>query len=182
MTDQAKAATSIGPDNLVPLGPRMRVDRASPLIAIQETLDEFNAWISVIITFASSKELREAMAIVQHDLRFLSDQIGLQSGPLLSHEHLARLDAAIAHLKPADFSADEDAVPPSTSTAAAFGSVARAICRRAERQISRLAELYGSVGVAGLKAPASDLALTYLRRLDLLLQIASFLESRRQSA
>lgn len=178
MTDQLERAPSAGPDNLVALRPWMRVDRAAPLIEIQETLDEFNAWISVIISLASSKGLREAMGFVQHDLLYLSDQIGLQRGPLLSHEHLARLDAAIARLKPPDFSPNEDAIPPSASTAAAFGAVARTVCRRAERQIGSLTELYGAVGAPGIKPPASDLALIYLRRLDVLLQIASYLETR----
>lgn len=178
MTDRVERVASIGRDNIIALRPGIRVERASTSNEIQETLAELNAWISIVISLTGSKKLSEAMSFVQHDLLYLSDQIGLHPGPLLAHEHLARLDAAIARLEPADFSPDEDTIPSSTSTTAAFCSVARTVCRRAKRQLDDIADLYGAVGGAGAATPAGSLAHLYLGRLGVLLQIANHLETR----
>lgn len=181
MTDRATRAESPVANGLVALGPRMRVDRDSPLIEMQGSLNEVNAWIGVIISLANSIDVRELMPFVQHDLRYLSDQIGLQSEVLLSHEHLVRIDSTIARLKPKDFSPEEETLPPSSSTAAAFAFVARSVCQRAERQLASLEAMNNTIGVAGIRMPANDLPLAYLKRLDALLRIVGNLEARQST-
>lgn len=180
MKERGIAAPPHKTNGLAPLDSRAHIDRDSPMNEMQGTLGELNSWIGVVISLTTSADVREVLPFVQHDLCYLSDQIGLQTGPLLSREHLARIDGALERLAPNGAPAEKDPSLPSGPPAATFAHVAREICRRAERQLIGMLELENTVGIAGfhVRIHTNDLALNYLERLATLLWVVSSIETR----
>jgi cob(I)alamin adenosyltransferase len=180
MKERGITATTRGVNGLGPLDSRARVDLNGPMNEMQGTLGELNSWIGVVISLTTSADVREVLPFVQHDLCYLSDQIGLQACTLLSGEHLARIDSALERLTPNGATTEKDPSLPSGPPPATFALVAREICRRAERQLFGMLELESTVGVAGFHARVNtnDLALNYLERLATLLWVVSSIETR----
>lgn len=164
-------------DELIAYNPGTRADHDSPMIEMQDTLNELNAWIGVVTSLTTSGNVQRTVAFVQHDLCYLCDQIALQSGALLSHKHLVRIDAAIAHLNAAGHPWIDDMLPASGLPATAFTHVSLAVCKRAERQLAGLLQLHTTVGVPGVRIVGNDLALVYLRKLQALLVIVAHIEA-----
>lgn len=177
MTDCLGRTAPVDGNGLVVLSPRARVDRDLPLTELLGTLGELNAWIGVINAVVRSNKVQEALSFVQHDLCHLCDQIGLQSGPHLSREHLDRIETSIASLPAGERSPEDGLLPPGGPLPAAFAHLARAICQRAQRQVAGLLRLRDAFGVSGLNGFADDVDRVYLERLDTLLGIASDIEA-----
>lgn len=163
--------------DLIVLGPWMQVDRDSRLAELLETLSELNAWVGVIASVATSSSLRETLPLVQHDLCHMCDQIGVQSGPLLSREHLARIDEMIARLEPAGETDEYDVLPPGGPLPATLANLGRTVCRRAQRQFSGLRRLNNAIGASGLRVLSDDITPLYLERLETLLRLSSEIET-----
>lgn len=160
---------------LVPLG-NAWVDRDSPPMEAYGSIHELNCWIGVITAMTISASIKQTLNFVQHDLRYLCDQISIPEKPLLSLEHISRLDAAIGCMASESGALGEEISLPGGVQSAAFSHVAHAVCLRAERRLSSLTQQDGVVqGIHDCKERkvSMDFGLTYLHRLsDLLLLIA----------
>ncbi len=146
------------------LGDGTRVPKLDCRIAAFGTVDELNSQIGLALAAELPAELREVLARVQNELFDLGADLSVPFGVTdrlrISQEHIEglerdcdRFNAELAELK--------SFVLPGGSEAAARLHVARAVCRRAEREALTAAE----------ELDISRLALVYLNRLSDLLFI-----------
>lgn len=156
--------TRSGDDGSTGLADGSRVSKTDARIVAMGAIDELNSQIGVLRAEACPPEVDADLAAIQHDLFDLGGELSLPGHPGLAEAAVSRLEARLTHYN--------DALPPLVefilpggSRAAAQAHVARAVCRRAERDLVALAE----VGDAGVGVPPR----LYLNRLsDLLFVLA----------
>jgi cob(I)alamin adenosyltransferase len=146
------------------LGDGARVSKLDARIAAFGTVDEVNAAVGVVLAGECTNEIRKALERVQNELF----DVGADLSVPLEYEGRLRVTQPQVDALERDcdrFNADlpelKSFVLPGGTEAAAHLHVARAACRRAEREAIAAA---GSVGV-------SQLVLVYLNRLSDLLFI-----------
>jgi cob(I)alamin adenosyltransferase len=161
----SRIVTRTGDAGQTGLGNGLRVDKDSPPVDVLGHIDELNSWIGVLGTFSPSDAVKESLVLVQHDLFDLGAQISVPGTPLLSPEHVSRLDDIFEKLN-AELPPLKEFILPGGTQLAAFTHVARTVCRRAERRLVTLSEL----------DPLSEsYGIPYLNRLsDLLFTIARY--------
>jgi cob(I)alamin adenosyltransferase len=148
------------------LGDGTRVPKSDPRIEAYGTVDELNSFVGVALSSGLPDEFRPWLERIQNELFDLGADLSV---PLentkrerlrVSSEQVGALeelcDRANAGLPPL-----RSFVLPGGTEAAAHVHVARAVCRRAERRVSSLAE----------KHSVNPAALAYLNRLSDLLFI-----------
>jgi cob(I)alamin adenosyltransferase len=120
------------------------------------TVDELNSFIGVAIASGLESTLAEKLAAVQNELFHLgSDLCILEEDkkrlqvPVIEQKHVDDLEAWIDRLSDR-LGPLENFILPGGSPGAAHLHVARAVCRRAERLVTRLAESE-AVGPAVIK-------------------------------
>ncbi len=140
-----KIFTRKGDDGSTDLGNNKRVPKYDQQIEVFGSLDELSASIGILIT---SKDLPPRIVVflteVQQNIFNLSGEIAapefsnIDAANVLALENLINdLNATLPPLK--------DFVLPGSTRAAAHCHQARAICRRAERQLCKLAEIHQSI-------------------------------------
>jgi cob(I)alamin adenosyltransferase len=158
-----------------------RVDKDSPPIEMLGIIDELNAWIGVLVAVSTSQQVRDVFTLVQHDLLDLGAQIGAPGTPLLSEAYLSRIEMSLERMNLGPDLPDE-LILPGGAPSSAFGHLARAVCRRAERQLFHLTEIeHAAEGLCRRNADAGlqrNFGLSYLNRLSDLLLVVSRLENR----
>lgn len=173
-------ATRTGDGGQTGLGNGLRVDKDNPVVQALGAIDELNSCIGVVITLSGSETIRSLLSLVQHDLFDLGAQISVPGTPLLSENHLSRLDDIFERLN-SEFGQSREFILPGGVQSAAFAHVARTVCRRAERDLFTLAEAAGRLdglpSTARTKA-ADSFGLPYLNRLSDLLFVVSRYENR----
>lgn len=174
----SEAGMRRGKEYLTHLGAHMRVDRDSAPIEVLGTIDELNCWIGVIVALTSSRTVRETLIFIQHDLRYLSDQISIPESSLLSLDHVSRLEAAVDQLQAESGGSDEGLGLPGGKPCSAFSHLARAVCHRAERRLCSFDQLEDAVGAALGRRDRHDFGLPYLNALSDLLLVVSRIENR----
>jgi cob(I)alamin adenosyltransferase len=146
------------------LGDGSRVPKLDCRIAAFGAVDELNSQVGLALAAELPTELRDTLRRVQNELFDLGADLSVPFGVAdrlrISEDHIERLErdcdrfnASLAELK--------SFVLPGGSEAAARLHVARAVCRRAEREALAAAE----------ELDISRLALVYLNRLSDLLFI-----------
>lgn len=155
-----KIVTRTGDDGSTGLGDGSRVSKAGLRVEALGDIDELNSAIGVILCESLSGEVRDALAWIQNDLFDLGAEVCVPGRSLLQQGHLARLDRLIesfnARLPPLN-----EFILPGGTRAAALVHLARAVCRRAERALVRLAQT----------DPANAVGMRFLNRLSDLLFI-----------
>lgn len=142
-----------------------RLDKASPRITALGDLDELNATLGLVIAHCEESSFNELLTGLQHRLFELGGELALPGTAVLADADVERLEHRIDELN-AGLPPLQEFLLPGGSPAAAHAHLARAVCRRAERSLWRLA---GEEAVN----PAS---LRYLNRLsDLLFLVARVL-------
>lgn len=135
-------------------------------------VDELNSLIGVIISFITSYKIKEMLLTVQHDL--FRVQMDLASkGKMFEEKHLKpiaedkvtwlekKIDTMTTKLAPLS-----KFILPGGSHAGAFAQLARAVCRRAEREIADLKK----------KEKVNPALVQYMNRLsDFLFTVARFI-------
>jgi cob(I)alamin adenosyltransferase len=164
-----KIYTRTGDSGLTGLYGGGRVRKNDLRIAAYGTLDELNAQLGVCRQAALPAALDEPLARLQHEMFALGAELASpgDAAPgsiLLGEADIAAAEAAIdwfeQHLPPL-----KTFILPGGTTASAALHVARAVCRRAERDVCALAET----------APVRAAALQYLNRVgDLLFVLARY--------
>ncbi|HMN11959.1 MAG: cob(I)yrinic acid a,c-diamide adenosyltransferase [Rhizobiaceae bacterium] len=174
----SRIVTKTGDRGQTSLGSGVRVDKDAPAIEALGTIDELNSWIGVLITLANSPEVRETFELVQHDLFDLGAQVSVPGTPLLSSEHLLRIESAFAQMN-TKLGMLKEFILPGGERSSAFAHVARTVCRRAERRLFTLCEVTSSPAEdANHDVPPQAYGLAYLNRLSDLLFVASRIENK----
>ena len=146
------------------LGDGSRVPKLDCRIAAFGAVDELNSQIGLALATDTPAGIREILARVQNELFDLGADLSVPFGVTdrlrISQEHIERLEQDCDDFN-AELSELKSFVLPGGSEAAARLHVARAVCRRAEREALAAAE----------QLDISRLALVYLNRLSDLLFI-----------
>lgn len=145
-----------------------RVRKDSPRIEALGSLDELNSLLGVIATAQPGDDTEELLLDIQHRLFDLGGELAIPGARTLTAEQVVvlehRLDAMNALLPPLD-----EFVLPGGNPLAAHCHHARSVCRRAERDLWRLARVEST----------NPVSLQFLNRLaDLLFVLARRLARR----
>jgi|SRR5262245_1127763 len=146
------------------LGDGTRVPKVDCRIAAFGAVDELNSHIGLALTSNLADDVREVLTRVQNELfdlgADLSVPFGVSDRLRITHEQISRLEHDCDRFN-ADLPDLTSFVLPGGSEAAARLHVARAVCRRSEREALEAAE----------QIDINQLALVYLNRLSDLLFI-----------
>lgn len=141
-----KVYTRTGDDGTTALGSGQRVPKTTQRIEAYGAVDELNAQIGVVLASGVADELVEPLMRIQQELFHAGAELcapeadkAKPPGARIEARHVHALEALMdrlsARLKPL-----KDFVLPGGAAAAAQLHVARTVCRRAEREVIRLAE------------------------------------------
>src|SRR5438552_2914978 len=146
------------------LGDGTRVSKVDCRIAAFGAVDELNSQLGVVLATEVPDEMREVLGRVQNELFDLGADLSVPFGVTdrlrITHDQIAALERDCDRFN-ADLPELTSFVLPGGSEAAARIHVARAVCRRAEREALEAAE----------ELEINQLALVYLNRLSDLLFI-----------
>ena len=163
-----KIYTRTGDDGTTGLGDGGRVDKDDPRIEAIGAVDELNSAIGLLLSDDVPKDIRTTLTDIQHRLFDIGGELSLPGHNTLQPKRVEELEQALDALN-SELPALQEFILPGGSRAAASCHLARAICRRAERRVYRLARTAG-VNPATLK---------YLNRLsDLLFVMARSLNKQ----
>jgi len=125
-------------------------------------VDELNSVIGVLLTHEVPDDIGSTLTDVQHDLFDLGGELSIPGRAAITEDQVERLETALDKLN-ADLPPLKEFILPGGTETAAVCHLARAVCRRAERDVIRLGEA----------EETSAAAKKYLNRLsDLLFVIA----------
>jgi len=154
--------TRTGDDGTTGLGTGQRVPKTDLRIEACGAVDELNAQLGVVLASAPAADLVEPLRRIQNELFHLGADLCVpeadkaqRPGPRIEPRHVDALEQLIDGLN--------DQLPPLAnfilpggSPAASQLHLARAVCRRAEREVLRLAE----------REPVGPHVVQYLNRLS----------------
>ncbi len=163
-----KIVTRGGDKGETSLADGTRLAKDDPRIALIGDVDELNSWLGVVIANGAEGVLKETLAGSQHDLFDLGGALSFPGSPMLSEDHVKRLDGAAEELNAA-LPPLKEFILPGGAKEISFCHVARTVCRRAERAMAAFHRT----------APEAAHALQYLNRLSDILFIAARIEARR---
>lgn len=140
-------ATRTGDDGTTGLLYGQRVPKDHPQMQAVGAFDELNSAIGVAKAFSPDSARRTALEAIQRDLVALMGEVACAEAdaaryaeskfPKVGEPELARIDAAVAALEATDLRFDGWATPGANPAAAGL-DLARAVARRAERQLAAL--------------------------------------------
>ncbi|MGS1110693.1 cob(I)yrinic acid a,c-diamide adenosyltransferase [Achromobacter anxifer] len=133
-------ATRTGDDGTTGLGDGSRAPKDAPRIAAIGDVDELNSVIGVLLAEDLPADISADLLAVQHDLFDMGAELCIPGHTALTDEHIARLDARMAHYN-AGLPPLREFILPGGSRGSAQAHVARTVCRRAERAVVALARV-----------------------------------------
>lgn len=158
--------TRTGDKGTTGLGDGTRVDKDVPRIIALGEIDELNSHIGLIRAETLPPDIDDLLGQIQHDLFDMGAEVCIPGHTALSDDHVLGLDSALKHYN-AELGKLEEFILPGGTRAASLTHVARAVCRRAERQIITLGK--DATDPTGVNPPVR----LYLNRLsDLLFVLA----------
>lgn len=169
MTSKSKVYTRTGDKGQTSLFGGKRVPKYSQQVVAYGSVDELNSTLGVVISHLPKKirtELAGFLILLQSDLLTIGARLAGNNQPLDKiAKRTGEMEQAIDQMD-AQLPALKNFILPSGNKAASFAHLARTVCRRAEREVTKLSQ-ESSVDPAILK---------YLNRLsDLLFVSARFL-------
>lgn len=133
----SKIYTRTGDSGTTGLGDGSRVNKDSLRVDAMGDVDELNAVIGILLTEPLANEVAEVLTRIQHDLFDLGGEICIPGHAMVKAERITDLenilDAWNDELEPL-----KEFILPGGTRAAAYCHLARTVCRRAERQLTRL--------------------------------------------
>lgn len=170
--------TRTGDEGITGLFGGERVAKSAPRMEALGAVDETNCVLGAATAACPDAELRAILLLLQHELFCVGAQLGVKSGhfaatgfPRVRDENVAALERRIDEA--------ESVLPPLTQfilpggvPTAAYLHLARAVCRRAERAVVRLAT----------EEPVEPVVMRYLNRLSDLLFVLARDANRRLGA
>jgi len=131
-------ATRTGDDGSTGLAGGARVHKDAARIHALGEVDELNSALGLLACEALPAEVAADLLAMQHDLFDLGGELAMPGQALLATGRVAWLDERLAHYNGA-LPPLREFILPGGCRAAALAHVARAVCRRAERQLVALA-------------------------------------------
>lgn len=155
-----KIYTRTGDDGTTGLGDGVRTPKDSLRIDAIGEIDELNSHIGVLLTEALPQTIHTCLTRVQHQLFDLGGELCMPGSGYIGirAEHTTQLETALDNLNE-PLPPLKEFILPGGSRAAALCHVARAVCRRVERNLVSLAR----------SESVSPASLTYINRLSDLL-------------
>jgi len=157
-----KIYTRTGDDGTTALGTTRRVPKDDPRVAAYGTVDELNAHLGLALSFGLDGKLAEFLPRIQNELFHLGSDLAFPAEdkkqfdvPRVEERHVQALETLIDELNEI-VGPLKNFILPGGSRGAAALQVARAVCRRAEREV---------VSLAG-QEEVSPLSIQYLNRLS----------------
>ena len=160
--------TRTGDDGTTGLAGGERLPKDHARIESIGGVDELNSVIGLLRAQPLDADVDRVLEAVQHRLFDLGGELAMPGTELLTAAHATGLEHELDRFN-ADLPPLEEFILPGGSEAAARCHLARAVCRRAERELLRLSRL----------EPLNSASTTYLNRLsDLLFVLARVLARR----
>ena len=141
----SKIYTRTGDDGETGLGDGRRIKKTHPRVEAMGTVDELNSVVGVVVEaliLDGNEELIDIanfMRSLQHRIFDLGGELSIPGFEIVNKDHVSaieeHLDALNEHLDPL-----ENFILPGGSALISNCHMARAICRRAERNVALLAE------------------------------------------
>ncbi|CAG0954429.1 cob(I)alamin adenosyltransferase [Methylophilaceae bacterium] len=150
--------TRTGDDGTTGLGDGSRVNKDSLRVDAMGDVDELNAVIGILLTEPLSEIIAATLTRIQHDLFDLGGEICIPGHAMVKAERITALENILDRLNDRLEPLKEFILPGGTR-AAAYCHLARTVCRRAERQLTRLSR----------EEAVTSISLQYLNRLSDLL-------------
>lgn len=155
--------TRTGDDGTTGLADGERVPKSDARVEAFGTVDEANSAIGLVLSEGTSDDrLAAALTRIQHELFDAGAELSLPGYTGIEAPHIEQLEADIDALN-ADLPKLREFILPGGSRAASACHLARAVCRRAERETWRLAA----------EQPVNEALLRYLNRLSDFLFVAA---------
>ena len=168
--------TRKGDEGETSLGGGQRVPKDSARVAAYGTVDELNSAIGVALAHGLSPRLMETMPAVLNELFHLGSDLAFREEdkqmyqlPQIEERHVRNLEELIDELNEV-VGPLKNFILPGGSMGAAHLHMARAVCRRAERDVLRLAR----------EEPIGGWVMPYLNRLSDLLFVMARYENRQR--
>ena len=177
MPKLTKIYTRGGDKGVTSLGGGQRVPKESQRIESYGTVDELNAIIGVALAAGLSEKLSTELTTIQNELFHLgSDLCFIEADkikyniPEIEQRHVDKLEGLIDEMS-ADVGPLENFILPGGSLGAAHLHIARTVCRRAEREVLKLAR----------EEAVGEFVIKYLNRLSDALFVMSRYENKQQN-
>jgi cob(I)alamin adenosyltransferase len=164
----SKIYTRTGDSGTTGLGDGSRVNKDSLRVDAMGDVDELNSVIGILLTEPLAGQVAEVLTRIQHDLFDLGGEICIPGHAMIKAKRITALenilDAWNDELEPL-----KEFILPGGTRAAAYCHLARTVCRRAERQLTRLSR----------HETVTELSMQYLNRLsDLLFVLCRILNKQ----
>ncbi len=154
----SKIYTRTGDDGTTGLGDGSRTNKDSLRVEAMGDVDELNAVIGILLSEPLAAEIQDTLTRVQHDLFDLGGEICIPGHAMVKAERVSALEESLDRLNE-QLQPLKEFILPGGSRAAAYCHLARTVCRRSERQLTRLSR----------EEPVTTISLQYLNRLSDLL-------------
>ncbi|MET0718118.1 MAG: cob(I)yrinic acid a,c-diamide adenosyltransferase [Pseudoxanthomonas sp.] len=151
----SKIYTRTGDDGTTGLGDGTRVGKDSARVNAYGTVDEANSSIGLVLAAQVPGDIRNLLTTVQHQLFDLGGELCIPGHAAISAEDVDALERQLDLYNEA-LPPLKDFILPAGGEAAARCHLARTIVRRAEREMTALAE----------KEPVNPAAIRYANRLS----------------
>src|SRR2546423_9018961 len=130
-------APRTGDDGTTGLGNGQRVPKDHLRVQAMGDVDELNSQLGVLLAEPLPDDVRELLAVIQHELFNLGGELSIPGYELLKADAVLRLDEALAHYNGTLPRLKEFILPAGTRNAA-LAHVGRPIARRAQRAVPAL--------------------------------------------
>jgi len=161
----SKIYTRTGDQGSTGLGDGTRVEKDNVRVEAYGTVDELNSVIGLLLSNTLTDAMRRKLEEIQHDLFDLGGELCIPGHTMINSGQVDALEAYLDELNE-NLPPLKDFILPGGGPAAAACHLARAVCRRAEREVVTLAR----------GETVSGVSLAYLNRLsDLLFVMARVL-------
>ncbi|NND65850.1 MAG: cob(I)yrinic acid a,c-diamide adenosyltransferase [Gammaproteobacteria bacterium] len=159
----SKIYTKTGDQGTTGLGDGSRIAKTDDRVAAFGDIDELNSALGMVLSSPKLPDaVKQCLIKVQNDLFDLGGELCMPGHQAITDEYTTRLEQQLDEFNQ-DLKPLKDFILPGGSLEASRLHLARAICRRAERQVWRVAE----------KEDVNAAATAYLNRLsDLLFVLA----------
>ncbi|MDB6060113.1 MAG: cobalamin adenosyltransferase [Verrucomicrobiaceae bacterium] len=144
----SKIYTRTGDDGTTGLGDGGRIAKDHPRMEAIGSVDELNSLIGMLIAELPVEDaLREPLSAIQHNLFNLGGELSIPSYVMIKPEHVTALEVLLDELNE-PLPPLKNFILPGGSRSAAVCHLARAVCRRAERDLVTLAS-DNEINIAG---------------------------------
>lgn len=134
----SKIYTRTGDDGTTGLGDGGRIDKDHPRMQAIGSVDELNSVVGMLIAELEDDDAAvPPLTEIQHHLFNLGGELSIPGYSMISAEHVAALEQTLDHFNE-ELPPLKNFILPGGSRGAAVCHLARAVCRRAERDLVAL--------------------------------------------